>query len=277
LNCLFVCSVEFFDSLSSLEEEEWNEDLKSVCEKNLKKEFACVVCFFADFSMLENIHFDCEFCDSILILFLLYVLDSIISFAVFFVLSDFVDENRSSFVLASWFEKEKSKIEKKIVFILCSFVCFFVNSFIESLLVFVFSIFESVEWSSVILSSKKNEIVQKKKMFLNEKLVIKSDVSDFCETNNSSFSSLNKFCVKTIEIEKKKEKRKYFEFNFFVIDFVLNCCHVSEIEKLRSVVALMKKNRKYQKINVKKKKEKEWHLRLLISIVKIDQSRTKTT
>jgi hypothetical protein len=93
-------------------------------------------------------------------------------------------------------------------------------------------------------------------MFLDEKLVIKNDVSNFCETNNSNLSSLNKSCVKTIEIEKKKKERKHFDFESFVIDFVLSCCHVSEIENLRSVVALMKKSRKYQKIIVKKKKKK---------------------
>jgi tRNA uridine 5-carbamoylmethylation protein Kti12 len=93
-------------------------------------------------------------------------------------------------------------------------------------------------------------------MFFDEKLVIKNDVSDFCETNNSSFSSLNKSCVKTIEIKEEKEKRKHFDFESFVIDFVLSCYHVSEIENLRSVVVLMKKSRKYQKINVKKKKKK---------------------
>jgi TPP-dependent trihydroxycyclohexane-1,2-dione (THcHDO) dehydratase len=93
-------------------------------------------------------------------------------------------------------------------------------------------------------------------LFLDEKLVIESDVSDFCETNNSSLSSLNKSCDKTIEIEEKKEEKKHFDFESFAIDFVLSCCHVSEIENLRSVVALMKKSRKYQKINVKKKKKK---------------------
>ncbi len=94
-------------------------------------------------------------------------------------------------------------------------------------------------------------------MFFDEKLVIKSDVSDFCETNSSNFSSLDKSCVKTIEIEEEKEERKHFDFEFFAIDFVLNCCHVNEIENLRSVVALMKKSRKYQKNNVKKKKKKK--------------------
>jgi hypothetical protein len=277
-DCLSVCSVEFFDSLSFLKKEEWKKNLESVCEKNLKEKFMCVVCFFAEFSMLENVHFDCEFCDSILILSLLSVLDSIVSFAVFFVLSDFANEKRLSFMLASWFEKKESKIEEKIVFIFCSFVCFFVNSFIESLFVFVFSISESIEWSFVVLSSKKSEIVQKEEiMFFDEKFVIKNDVSNFCETNNSSLLSLNKFCVKTIEIEKKKKKRKHFDFESFVIDFVLNCCHVNEIENLRNVVALMKKSRKYQKIIVKKKKKKEWHLRFLINIVKIDQCRTKAT
>jgi TPP-dependent trihydroxycyclohexane-1,2-dione (THcHDO) dehydratase len=93
-------------------------------------------------------------------------------------------------------------------------------------------------------------------MFLDEKLVIESDVSDFCETNSSNFSSLDKSCVKTIEIEEEKKERRHFDFESFAIDFVLRCCHVSEIENLRSVVALMKKSRKYQKIIVKKKKKK---------------------
>jgi glycyl-tRNA synthetase alpha subunit len=93
-------------------------------------------------------------------------------------------------------------------------------------------------------------------MFLDEKFVIENDVSDFDETNNSSLSSLDKSCVKTIEIEEEKEERKHFNFEFFAIDFVLKCCHVSEIENLRNVVALMKKSRKYQKIIVKKKKKK---------------------
>ncbi len=68
-DCLSVCSVEFFDSLSILKKEEWNEDLKSHYENNLKEKLMCVVCFFVEFSMLENVHFDCEFCDSTLILF----------------------------------------------------------------------------------------------------------------------------------------------------------------------------------------------------------------
>jgi hypothetical protein len=56
---------------------------------------------------------------------------------------------------------------------------------------------------------------------------------------------------------KRERKKKHFDFESFAIDFVLSCCHVSEIENLRSVVALMKKNRKYQKNNVKKKKKKK--------------------
>jgi hypothetical protein len=145
--------------LSSLEKKEWEEDLESVCEKSLRKEFACVVCLFAEFSMLENVHFDCEFCDSILILSLLSVLDSIVSSVASSVLSDFTDENRSSSVLAFWLEKEESKVKKKIVFTFCSSVCFFVSSSIESLLAFVFSTFESIEWSFAVLSSKRSEIV----------------------------------------------------------------------------------------------------------------------
>jgi hypothetical protein len=109
------------------------------------------------------------------------------------------------------------------------------------------------------LNSEKCEIIrEEKKKFLDEKIVIKNDVSNFCETNNSNFSSLNEFYVKAIEIEKKKEKRKNrFCFEFFTIDFVLNCFHVNEIENLWNVVFVIKKVRKYQKIAFKKKRREK--------------------
>jgi hypothetical protein len=91
-----ICSVEFFDLLSSLKEEEWDEDLKSVCEKSLKEEFVCVVCFFVKFSVLENIHFDCEFCDSILILSLLFVSEFVASSIFSSILKNLASENQSS-------------------------------------------------------------------------------------------------------------------------------------------------------------------------------------
>jgi hypothetical protein len=130
--------------------------------------------------------------------------------------------------------KEKSKVEKKIVFISCSFVCFFLASFVESLFAFVFSVFESVERLSVVLSSRRSEIVQKEEIkFLDEKIVIKNDISNLCETSNSSSSSLNKSCVEIVEIEKEEEKeRKRFYFEFFVIDFVLNDFRVDRIKNL---------------------------------------------
>jgi glycyl-tRNA synthetase alpha subunit len=155
-------------------------------------------------------------------------------------------------------------IEKEIVFISCSSVCVFVNSSIESLLAFVFSVSElscliSCVKSSAFLNSKKCEIVrEEKKKFLDEKIVIKSDVSNLCETNNSDFSSLNKFCIKAIEIEKEKEKRKScFCFEFFAIDFVLNCVHVNEIKSLRNVVSVVEKVREYQKISFRKKRKEK--------------------
>ncbi len=75
-----------------------------------------------------------------------------------------------------------------------------------------------------MLSSRKSEIVQREEIeFLDEKIVIKSDVSNFCETNNSNSSSLNESCIEAIEIEeKKKERENSFCFEFFAIDFVLN-------------------------------------------------------
>ncbi len=105
------------------------------------------------------------------------------------------------------------------------------------------------------MRSKRNEIVQKEEIkFVDEKIVIKSDVSNLCETSNLNSSSLNKSCVEIVEIEKeKKEKRKRFYFEFFAIDFVLNCFHVRKIENLQCVVSIIKKSQNLQK----KRKEKK--------------------
>jgi hypothetical protein len=98
----------------------------------------------------------------------------------------------------------------------------------------------------------------KKKKFFDENIVIKNDVSNFCETNHSSSSSLNKFCIKAVEIEKEeKERKNRFCFEFFEIDFALNCVHVNEIENLRNVVSVIEKIRKYQKISFKEKRKKK--------------------
>jgi hypothetical protein len=180
----------------------------------LNEKFVCVVCSFAEFSVSKNVHFDCEFCDSILIFSLLF--DSeFVAFSIFSsILKNFVNENQSS--MSFFFvRKKKSEIEKKVIFTSCSFVCVFINSSIENLFVFVFFVFVlnfsiSFVWSSAFLSSRKCEFVQEEeKKFLNEKLVIKSDVSNLCETSNSSFSSLNKSCVEVIEIEKEKKKKSF--------------------------------------------------------------------
>ncbi len=108
-------------------------------------------------------------------------------------------------------------IEKKVVFIFCSFICVFVNSSIESLLAFVFSVSKSIEWLFVVLNLRKSEIVQTKKIkFLDKKIVIKSDVSNLCKTNNSNFSSLNKSCVEIIKIEKKKKRKEILSVSSFL-------------------------------------------------------------
>ncbi len=171
-----------------------------------------VVYFFIEFFVLENVHFDCEFCDSFLIFFLLFVFEFVAFFVVSSILKNFSNENQSSISFSST-KNEVFVIEKKIVFIFYFFVCVFVNSLIESLLAFVFFVFElncvifCVE-SSAFLNSEKCEIVRKKKKKIDEKIVIKNDVSNLCEMNNSSFSSLNKFCIKAIEIEKEKKSKK---------------------------------------------------------------------
>jgi hypothetical protein len=156
----------------------------------------------------------------------------------FSTLENFANENQS-FVSFFLIRKKESEIEKEIVFTSCSSVCIFINSSIENLFAFVFFVFESnsvilFERSSAFLNSEKCEFVQKEeKEFLDERVVIKSDVSNFCETSNSSLSSLNKSCVEIVEIEKKEEEKKSrFCFEFFAIDFVLNDLHVDQIKSL---------------------------------------------
>ncbi len=101
----------------------------------------CVVCFFAEFSVLENVHFDYEFCDSILILSLLFVSESV-AFSIFSsILENLANENQSS-ASFSLMRKKESEIEKEIVFTSCSSVCSSVDSSIESLLALIFSISE---------------------------------------------------------------------------------------------------------------------------------------
>ncbi len=184
-----------------------------VCEENLKEEFVCVVCFFAEFVMLKNVHSNCEFCDSTLILSRLSVFEFVASFVVSSTLENFANETQS-FESSSSAKKEESEIEKEIVFISCSFVYIFINSSIESLFVFVFFVFDlnsviSFERSSVFLNSKKSEIIRIEEIkFLDEKIVIENDVSNLCETNNSSFSSLDDFCVEVVKIDEEEEKKR---------------------------------------------------------------------
>jgi hypothetical protein len=225
---LFICFVEFFSSVSFLEEEDWKKISKLEIEKNLKEKFVCAVCFFAEFALSKDIHFECEFCDSTLIFSRFSASEFVASLIFFSTLENLANENQL-FVSFLSMKKKEVEIEKKIVFIFCFFVCVFVNSLIENLFVLVFSASKSIKWLSVVLSSRKSEIVQTKKIkFLDEKIVIKSDVSNLCETNNLNFSSLNESCVEIIKIQKKEEKKKNsFCFEFFVInvlfDYRQNC------------------------------------------------------
>jgi hypothetical protein len=140
-------------------------------------------------------------------------------------------------------KKKKIEIEEKIVIIFCSFICVFVNSSIESLSALIFFIFElnfSISFisSSVFLNLKKCEFVQKrKKKFFNEKLVIKNNVSNLYETNNSSFLSLNKFCVEIIKIERKKEKKS----NFFVSNFLWSTFYLIIVNIVKKKILKKKK------------------------------------
>jgi hypothetical protein len=111
-NILFIYFVEFFASVSSLKKKDWKEVSKFECEENLKKEFACVVYLFVEFFVLENVHFDCEFCDSILIFSLLFMFEFVASSIFSSTLKNLANENQSS---VSFFlmRKKKSEIEKK--------------------------------------------------------------------------------------------------------------------------------------------------------------------
>jgi hypothetical protein len=219
----------------------------------------CVVCLFVEFAVFENVHSDCEFCDSILICFRFSVSCSVASFVVSSILESSARKNQSSFISFSSMKEKEFEIEKRIVFISCSSVCFSVDSSIENLFAFIFSIFELsflifFVWSLfAFLNSRKYEIVwKKKKKFLNVKIVTESSVSDLCETKSSNFLLLNKFCVEIIEIEKKeKKKRRRFYFEFFAIDFVLNNFHVREIENLQCVVSINEESQNLQKENFK--------------------------
>jgi hypothetical protein len=90
---LFFYFVEFFASVSWLKKEDWKKISKFECEKDLREEFVCVVCLFAEFFVLENVHFDCEFYDSILILFLLFVFEFVASSIFSSTLKNLANEN----------------------------------------------------------------------------------------------------------------------------------------------------------------------------------------
>jgi hypothetical protein len=69
----------------------------------------CVVYLFAEFSVSNNVYSDYEFCDSTLILFLLFVLKFVAFFVISSISKNLSSENRSSF--ASFFSMKRKKIE----------------------------------------------------------------------------------------------------------------------------------------------------------------------
>jgi hypothetical protein len=167
----------------------------------------CAVCLFAEFALSKDIHFDCEFCDSILIFFRFSAFESVAFLIFLSTLENFANENQSS-VSSLSMKKKEVEIKKKIVFIFCSSVCVFVNSSIKNLLVFVFFVSElslsifCVE-SFASLNAKKCKIVQKNTKFLEKFIITDDDVTSFCATCNSNSSSQNK---NNHAVEKKKKK-----------------------------------------------------------------------
>jgi hypothetical protein len=266
---LFICFVEFFSSVSSLEEEDWKKISKFEFEKSLREKFVCAVCLFAEFVLSKNIHFDCEFCDSTLILSRFFVFE-FVAFLIFLsTLKNFANENQS-FVSSLSMKKKEIKIEKKVVFIFCSSVCVFVNSSIENLFVFVFSVFElslsifCVE-SSASLNAKKCKIVQKDTKFFEKSIITDDDVTSFCATCDSNFSSQNKN-NRAVEEKKKKfafraksvrscvdSKKSSNWLKHFAIDFAFDCLHVKEIEELLCVISFVEIESERQKKSFKKK------------------------
>jgi hypothetical protein len=82
------------------------------------------------------------------------------------------------------------------------------------------------------LNSEKYEIVREKEIkFFDKKIVIKNDVSNFRETNNSNLSSLNKFCVDIVEIEEKEEKEEK-KNRFNVVSLIY---HYARVRNFRNV------------------------------------------
>jgi hypothetical protein len=104
--------------------------------------------------------------------------------------------------------KKEVEIEKEVVFISCSSVCVFVSSSIESLFAFIFSVSELslsifCAESFASLNAKKCKIVQRNTKFLEKSIIIDDDVTSFCATCDSNFSSQNKN-NRVVEEEEKK-------------------------------------------------------------------------
>jgi hypothetical protein len=262
-DCFFICSVEFFDSLSFLKEEDWKKISKFNFEKNLKEEFVCVVCSFAEFFVFENVYFDCEFCDSFLIFFLLFVFKFVTFFVISSTLENFSNENQSSMSFSST-KKSICDREKNRFYLL--FFYLRLRQFVDwefirfCLFCFWIELLDFLRWVVCFSEFREmwNRSRKKEKVSWWQDCHIKHHVSNFYETNNLSFLSLNKFCITIIKIKEEEEKRKSrFCFEFFAIDFALSCVHVNEIESLRSVVSVIEKVRKYQKISFQKKRKEK--------------------
>jgi hypothetical protein len=273
---LFVYFVEFFAFVSFLKEKDWKKISKLDFKKNLKKKFVCVVCLFVEFVVFENVHSDCEFCDSTLIFFRLSASCFIALFAVFSISESSAKENQSSFISFFSMKKKEFEIEKKVIFTSCSSVCFFVDYSIENLFAFIFSIFELnfliffVWSSSAFLNLRKYGIVQKKKKkFLNVKIVTKKNVSKLCETKNSNLLLLNKFFVEIIEIEIiKKEEKKFFLFRIFCDRLCLKL--LSRQRNWKFAMRHLNHWRKSESLKESSKKKEECFSKRSINIKRID-------
>jgi hypothetical protein len=103
----------------------------------LKKKFVCAVCFFAEFALSKDIHFDCEFCDSTLILSRFSASESVASLIFSSILKNFANENQLSVSFLSM-KKKKLKLKKKLFLF---FVLLFASSSIRRLKIYSFLFF----------------------------------------------------------------------------------------------------------------------------------------
>jgi hypothetical protein len=238
-----------------------NSILKRIWKKN-----SYVVCFFAEFFVSKNVYFDCEFCDSILILFLLFVSEFVASSIFSSILENLVNENQLFVSFFSW-ERKNLKLKKKLfLFVILLFASLSIRRLKTYSLLF-FLLLSQLSNRLLFWVREKARSFKKKIEFLDEKMVIKNDVSNLCKTNNSSFSSLNEFCVETIEIEEEKKSENFLFVFSSLRSILLWIVFTSTKSKVcETSLRLLKKFENIRKLLWKKREKKECRLKSSVNM-----------